>query len=89
MAIKAVYVDGWQVKKDVPRTKHIEDFLNEVLNEYGNYIPAEFSQPSEVRLATEAVFKTLAHYVSADEIKDVLGVLPAEIRNWLKESITA
>jgi uncharacterized protein (DUF2267 family) len=89
MAIKAVYVDGWQPGKDVPRIKHIDDFLNEVLSEYGKSIPAGFAKPSEVRLAGEAVFKALARYVSAAEIKDVLGVLPAEMRNWLKESISA
>ena len=33
MAIKAVYVDGWKVRMNPSKIKHIEDFRTEVMKE--------------------------------------------------------
>jgi uncharacterized protein (DUF2267 family) len=88
IAIKALYVDEWKFNKTVYRIRHVIDFLDEVKDEYRNFIPGRSLSENDTRKAVQAVFKTVAHYVSAGEIQDVLGVLPLELRNWLKESIS-
>lgn len=87
MAIKAVYVDGWKVSASYRRIKDLGDFLAEIIKEDGSSSWRDFSSLEDAQNAAWGVFKVLTFYVSPGEIKNVLGVLPEEIRNFFKEGL--
>jgi uncharacterized protein (DUF2267 family) len=80
MAIKSVYVEGWKLHHDLRRIKTIEDFCEEVMKEDGLAVWRDFSSVSEAMDAIEAVMKTLADYVTAGELHDVIDLMPKEIK---------
>lgn len=80
MAIKSVYVDGWKIHHDFVRIKTIEDFAEEVMKEDGQSAWRDFSSIGEATDAIEAVMKTLADYVTAGELHDVIDLMPKEIK---------
>jgi uncharacterized protein (DUF2267 family) len=74
MLIRGLYYDGWHMTDRAPHERSKASFLS--------HIEAAFSRdPNEdtERLVKE-VFKLLARRVSAGEINDIKGVLPAELR---------
>jgi uncharacterized protein (DUF2267 family) len=81
MAIKAVYVEGWKPYLEFVRIKTIEDFGNEVMKEDGLSAWRDFASMEEVMNAIEAVMKTLADYVTAGELHDVIDLLPKEMKS--------
>lgn len=80
MAIKAVYVDGWKIHHEFIRIKTIDDFSQEVMKEDGLSVWRDFSSIEEAKEAIEAVMKTMADYVSAGELHDVIDLMPKEIK---------
>jgi uncharacterized protein (DUF2267 family) len=80
MVIKAVYVDGWKLNHDFVRIKTIEDFSAEVMREDGAAAWRDFSSIEEATDAIEAVMKTLADYVTAGELHDIIDLMPREIK---------
>ncbi len=80
MAIKSVYVEGWKLHHEFARIKTIEDFCEEVMKEDGRAVWRDFSSVDEAMLAIQAVMKTLADYVTAGELHDVIDLMPKEIK---------
>lgn len=80
MAIKSVYVEGWKIHHEFVRIKTIDDFSEEVMKEDGLAAWRDFSSVEEARDAIQAVMKTLADYVSAGELHDVVDLMPKEIK---------
>jgi uncharacterized protein (DUF2267 family) len=80
MAIKSVYVEGWKLHHDFVRIKTIEDFAEEVMVEDGISAWRDFASIGEATDAIEAVMKTLADYVTAGELHDVIDLMPKEIK---------
>jgi uncharacterized protein (DUF2267 family) len=80
MALKAVYVDGWKPNKYHGRIKTLHEFSEEVMKEDGFSTWKDFSDVSDATDAIEAVMKTLADYVSAGELHDVIAILPEEMK---------
>jgi uncharacterized protein (DUF2267 family) len=62
------------------RIKTIEDFCEEVMREDGLAAWRDFSNVQEAMEAIEAVMKTLADYVTAGELHDVIDLMPKEIK---------
>lgn len=87
MAIKAVYVDGWKVRMNPSKIKHIEDFRTEVMKEDDFAALKDFYYEGAVDEAIKAVFKVLSRHVTAAEIHHVLNSLPAEIRYELEGDV--
>ncbi|REJ81731.1 MAG: DUF2267 domain-containing protein [Bacteroidetes bacterium] len=87
MAIKALYVDGWKYSEKPNKIKTMQEFIDEVIRTDGNSAWKDFSSEEEVIEGINAVFKTLAIYVSPGEIEDVMAVLPRELKIMLTESI--
>lgn len=89
MAIRAVYVDGWKVNASYVRVKDLEDFLSEIIKEDGTASWRDFSGIEDAQNAAWAVFRVLSYYASPGEINNVLGVLPEQLKDFLKEAIVA
>lgn len=88
MSLKGVYVDGWRFDKDFNRISHVNDFLDEVRKEDGGQAGYDFGNNSKARVAVASVFKALNYFVSEGEMNDIIGVMPSELKQFIKESIT-
>ncbi len=84
MAIKAIYVDGWKVKLNPSKIKHIEDFRTEVMKEDDFAALKDFDHDGAVDEAIKAVFVVLAKHISPGEVEHVLNALPAALRATLE-----
>ena len=75
LLIRGMYYEGWDPSSTPVRERRKEQFLH--------HIAAAF--PSRAEIDPEsiawAVFKVLENHVSSGEIKDVLHVLPKELRS--------
>jgi uncharacterized protein (DUF2267 family) len=80
MAVKAVYVDGWRPIHEFNRVKTLQEFGQAVMQEDGLSAWKDFSGVSDATDAIEAVVKTIAGYVSAGELHDVIAILPKELK---------
>lgn len=89
MALKGVYVEGWNIHKVSERVRSVEDLANEVIKEEGNVAWRDFSNLEEVIQAVRAVAETLMHYVSSGEMKEASGTLPKGLRKIFSEWIPA
>lgn len=83
MLIKAIYVDGWKISPEAMKIRHAGDFIEAVREAGGQGLYHEFTTDNEVEKAIRAVFRVLKNHVSEGEIKDVLGILPEELREVL------
>lgn len=79
MAIKAVYVDGWN-KGDHKKIKTVDDFLIEIIQEEGNSAWCDFSSSEEIIDCVRAVIDTMRLYISDEEMEQALGTLPRRVR---------
>ncbi len=74
MLVRGFYYEGWRPAGKPSKERHLDEFLAHVGSELGRTVEPELDQ------VVEAVFRLLDHRVTAGEIEDVKGILPAEIR---------
>ena len=60
--------------------KTLDDFCEEVMKEDGLAAWRDYSSIEEAKEAIEAVMKTLADYVTAGELHDMIDLMPKEIK---------
>lgn len=89
MALKGVYVEGWNIHKTGEKVKTLEELANEVIREEGNVAWRDFSNLDEVIAAVKAVAETMTEYVSGGQLQDMTGTLPKGLRRVFSEWITA
>jgi uncharacterized protein (DUF2267 family) len=89
MMLKAIYVDGWKFKREFRRISHVSDFLDEVRLEDGGTAGYDFGNDARARTAVSAVFKAMNYFVSEGEVNSIIAVLPAELKEWLRESMAS
>lgn len=87
MAIKGIYVDGWQIGKKQKRVDTLDEFMIEIYNLGGGFRGRTFGNRAEGGKAIKAVFQVLKRYVSEGELNDVLMCLPAPLRVALLDYI--
>lgn len=75
MLIRGIYYEGWDPGTNRKIKRSREAFFEDICRE----VPGMLA--SEAAIAANAVFTVLARHVSAGEIEDVRGALPAQIRN--------
>jgi uncharacterized protein (DUF2267 family) len=83
MLLRGLYYEGWNPGATPLRERRKEDFLRHIAAAFPGH--AEI-YPEEVAWA---VFKVLERHVSAGEIRDILHVLPADLRSlWPQGELT-
>jgi uncharacterized protein (DUF2267 family) len=87
MALKGVYADGWWFEKDYKRISHVNDFLDEVREEDGGLAGYDFGNNKKAKVAVAAVFKALNYFVSEGEMNDIISIMPAELKDFIKETL--
>ncbi|MFZ1368803.1 MAG: DUF2267 domain-containing protein [Ferruginibacter sp.] len=87
MAMKGIYVDGWKFNKPFNRIRHLDDFLDEVKMEDAGMAGYDFGNQASAKVAVGAVFKALHFFVTEGEMNDIIGVMPDELKKFIKETI--
>lgn len=86
MAIKAVYIDGWIPQRQHAQIKTMQEFAEQVMKEDGHSAWRDYSSIEDALLASEAVVKTIADYVTAGEIHQIIAVLPEDMKGFFLKS---
>lgn len=80
-AIKALYVEGWQPMRSHVKLRTLNEFGKEVIRLDGLSAWRDFSNLEDALKGIEAVVKTMADYVSAGELHDIIAVLPEDMKD--------
>ncbi len=81
MFVKAVYVNGWSIKKARPKVKTIKDFIELVRKHDGPSANADFEYSDELaEHYIDATLIFLRKYVSQGEMEDIRDVLPKDLK---------
>jgi len=72
--VRGLYYDQWHPAGKPERLRHKEEFLAAVAEELDDIGPINPER------ATRAVFAVLEHHIAPGEIEDVMGMLPARLR---------
>ncbi len=87
MALKGIYIDQWDPWHSFHRIHHIDEFINEIRKYDKTAAGYDFGNDESAKLAIQAVFRTLNQYLSAGEFRDVIAVLPRELKEFIQNSI--
>lgn len=87
VALKGVYVDQWNMPQKNPRIHHVKQFLDEIRKCDAGLAGYDFGNDESAGRVVKAVFKTLNNYLSDGEFEDIIAVLPAEIKEFIRDSI--
>lgn len=75
LLIRGLYYEGWKPTATCRGT--VDDFVMRVGEEFGDLPTLDLEQISR------RVFRVIGAHISAGEIREVLGHLPGEVRNFL------
>jgi uncharacterized protein (DUF2267 family) len=88
MFLKAVYVNGWTIKKNRPKIKHMADFIDLVRKYDGPSAINDFEYSDEVaEQYIDTTFILLRQYVSLGEMEDIRDGLPKELKSMIYSNI--
>ncbi|MFT6795775.1 MAG: hypothetical protein ACJART_000913 [Maribacter sp.] len=88
MFLKGVFVNGWSMKKEKPKIKHMAEFLD-LVRAYD--WPAEvndFEYSDEVgEQYVDTTFIYLRKYISLGEMEDIRNVLPKDLKSMIYSNL--
>jgi uncharacterized protein (DUF2267 family) len=73
--VRGLYYEGWRPAGPPLKYRHKEDFLQRVAEHFPGLDEIDYEP------AVRAVFRTLAHHVTAGEIQHVIHQLPADVQD--------
>jgi uncharacterized protein (DUF2267 family) len=74
MLVRGIYYEAWRPAGKPEKIRSRDDFLAGIATQVAT------TQSIDIEKATRAVFRTLENHVSPGEIRDVMHILPEEIR---------
>jgi uncharacterized protein (DUF2267 family) len=83
MAIKSVYVEGWQIRHH-RKIKTVDEFCDEILKEEGAAAWRDYSNKEEILSAVRAVVNTMGLYVNPEEMDQAIHTLPKKIQEVVR-----
>ena len=88
MFLKAVYVNGWNIRKDKPKVKKMADFIELVRKHDGPAAINDFEYSDEVaERYIDATFIYLRKYVSLGEMEDIRDGLPKDLKSMIYSNL--
>ena len=88
MFLKAVYVNGWRIKKTRVKVKQVAEFLDLVREHDGSAAVNDFEYSDEVaEQYVETTFIFLRKYISNGELQDIRDSLPKNLKNLIQFNI--
>ena len=72
--IRGIYYEGWQPNKNKGKERYKKEFLDNVLHYF------EIDPDVDPEYISRAVFRVLCKRISEGEIKDIISILPKELK---------
>ncbi|NER10876.1 Uncharacterized conserved protein, DUF2267 family [Muriicola jejuensis] len=84
MFMKAVYVNGWTLKKEKPKVRRMEEFVELVREKDGVAAVNDFGYEDELaERYIDITFIHLRRYISLGEMEDIRDGLPKELKSMI------
>lgn len=88
MFLKAVYVNGWKLRKQKPRVKHLPEFIALVRKHDGPSADSDFEYSDELtEQYIDATLIYLRKYVSQGEMENIRDVLPKDLKSLIQTKL--
>ena len=88
MFLKAVYVNGWNIRRDKPKVKRMSDFIELVKKHDGPAAINDFEYSDDVaEQYIDATFIYLRKYVSLGEMEDIRDGLPKDLKSMIYSNL--
>ncbi len=88
MFLKAVYVNGWNLKRDKPKVKKMAEFIDLVRKHDGPAAINDFEYSDEVaEQYIDTTFIYLRKYVSLGEMEDIRDGLPKDLKSMIYSNL--
>ncbi|MDJ1506453.1 DUF2267 domain-containing protein [Xanthocytophaga agilis] len=87
MALKGVYVDGWKPQRSIGSSNHLDDFIQEVVEDDGMRGLHDFRGASYAKFVVGAVFRSLQKSVADSEYKKFISAIPKDIKVFIQDSM--
>lgn len=80
MFLKAVYVNGWSMKKEHKKVKNMTEFIDLIRTFDGNTAFYDFETDEIAEEDIKTTFELLNKYVTPGEMEDIKGELPKKLK---------
>jgi len=87
MALKSVYVDGWNPFAPFERIRKVDDFLEEIRKEDGGQAGYDLGNDQQALLAASVVMKVLHDSMSEGGFEGLVQTLPNDYQAWINEIV--
>lgn len=88
MFLKAAYVNGWTLKKQKPKVKQMEDFIELVRKFDGAAAVNDFGYEDDLaEKYIDVTFILLRKYVSLGQLEDIRDVLPKDLKSMVYSNL--
>ena len=88
MFLKAVYVNGWTLKKEKPKIRRMPEFIELVRKHDGPAAINDFEYSDEVaERYIDVTFIYLRKYVSLGEMEDIRNSLPKDLKSMIYSNL--
>ncbi|MEN8789896.1 MAG: DUF2267 domain-containing protein [Flavobacteriaceae bacterium] len=88
MFLKAVYVNGWSMKRDKPRIKKMAEFIDLVRKYDGPAAINDFEYSDEIaEQYIDTTFIYLRKYISLGEMEDIRDGLPKDLKSMIYSNL--
>lgn len=88
MFLKGAYVNGWTIKKQKPKIKRMEEFVELVRQLDGPAAVNDFGHEDELaEKYIDVTFIYLIKYVSFGEMEDIRSGLPKDLKNMIYSNL--
>ena len=88
MFLKAVYVNGWTIKKERPKVKQMSEFVDLVRKHDGISAINDFQFDDDVaEQFIDTTFILLRKYISLGEMEDIRDSLPKDLKSMIYSNI--
>lgn len=87
MFLKAVYVNGWTLKKKKTKVKHMEEFIDLVRSYDGVTSIYDFESNEIAEHYINTTFFMLRKYVSPGEMDDIRDELPKNLKSMIYSNL--
>ncbi|MGB5273629.1 MAG: DUF2267 domain-containing protein [Flavobacteriaceae bacterium] len=88
MFLKAVYVNGWNLRKEKPKIKRMAEFIDLVRQHDGSAAVNDFEYNDEVaERYIDTTFIYLRKYISLGEMEDIRDGLPKDLKSMIYSNL--
>lgn len=88
MFLKAVYVNGWTIKKERPKIKQMPEFIDLVRKHDGISAFSDFEFDDDIaEQYLNTTFIVLRKYISLGELEDIRSGLPKDLKSMIYSNI--